>query len=578
MRIALSVLAGILIFAAPLAARDYVVDSQANCIDLGSSAENVSGRVVTFSTYRSVPYMAQIDALQPPVYYDSNGNEFEGVFMGGCIGNGGSEPRDWWHRALDRETDLLLPAVTRIQDPLFLFLTDYGNLVDNSGAFHVRVVPTAWGDLPPLPVPEGICASATIVDPTTSKIYVFGGQRDNSVWYDETWVLNPYSGAGWGVISPATRPSARGYAKAIYDPNEGGNPRMVIFGGRDNPTNHLNDTWALDLVTEEWEQLPAAGEIPPGCIYHSVIRDPGGRPGNEHPRLIALGSGHELGSDVYAYDLVDYEWTLLLPGASGDPGPRCSPGLVYYRPEGGPAQAILFGGGYLSTYHNDLWTLDLDALTWDQLPCQGPDGVPPVGESGRMVIDPIEEKLLVYGGFNDVQYYMDELWCYDLQELEWNQFTQPSDGWPMAMHLHGVVFDVAHRAFVLIGGHGQDMYTPSVKAFVAEYDYLPLEPAALEDPTPTVRTSLPMSTYPVPSAGTTHIQFEPPAPGRVRVEILDLNGRLVRRLVDRTHAPELQHVVWNGRNDAGRQVDQGIYFCRVRSGTVQAVSQIIVAN
>jgi flagellar hook assembly protein FlgD len=73
--------------------------------------------------------------------------------------------------------------------------------------------------------------------------------------------------------------------------------------------------------------------------------------------------------------------------------------------------------------------------------------------------------------------------------------------------------------------------------------------------------------FPNPFRGTTTIAFALPQPGRVRVMIYDLRGRLVRTLVDDRREPGRYRTHWDGRNAAGQQVASGVYFIRYDSGS-----------
>jgi hypothetical protein len=65
----------------------------------------------------------------------------------------------------------------------------------------------------------------------------------------------------------------------------------------------------------------------------------------------------------------------------------------------------------------------------------------------------------------------------------------------------------------------------------------------------------------------TTIRFDLPEPARVDLEIYDAAGRVVRRLLREESRKAGGHTaVWNGRDDAGRQVAAGVYFCRLRAG------------
>ena len=50
----------------------------------------------------------------------------------------------------------------------------------------------------------------------------------------------------------------------------------------------------------------------------------------------------------------------------------------------------------------------------------------------------------------------------------------------------------------------------------------------------------------------------------VRLEILDLRGRLVRTVLTGTRAPGRRYVAdWDGSNDAGRKMSSGVYLTRL---------------
>lgn len=73
--------------------------------------------------------------------------------------------------------------------------------------------------------------------------------------------------------------------------------------------------------------------------------------------------------------------------------------------------------------------------------------------------------------------------------------------------------------------------------------------------------------YPNPFNPSTTIAFtvgEGAAAVPVRLDVYDVAGRLVARLVDRPLAPGAHRVVWNGRDARGRPVAAGVYLARLR--------------
>lgn len=557
------------VMAGSVRAFDVTVDSRLNAIDLGSANVNVAAAAVRFETYRSIPYAISIPSDNPPVYYDSNGNQFEGAFLGGIVG-ATDQDRPWWHKSVTRSASLQIPPGFQ-NLLLFSFMTDYGNLGDNSGQFNLDVEPTAWGDLPPLPV-SGLFGMSTTTDPLTGKIYVFGGGTAPLSWFNTTWVLDPRGPNGWSEVpAGGTGPAPRYYHSAVHDPNPGGNPRMIIFGGMTAPTNKYNDTWALDLITLQWTQLSTTGSRPPVCNYHRAVLDPDG---GAHPRMICRGG--ELGQGTYALDLTTLDWSLLQSG--GGPGVRHGGGMAYYHPQGGNPQIFWFGGGTSSTYYNDLWSLDLVTLAWTLMPV-GPYGPPPRREQCRMVIDPVKKELILYGGFNGgTTTFFNDVWVYELITSCWaGQVLDPAQGWPTGVSSHDMAYDQAHGVLVITGGTGVGGCRSEVKAFTPGR---PLPLSGVQEPADDSAKSgaLRCSAVPLPSSGRTRIDLEVPNEAPVEVVIVDASGRVVREFPAERVPAGTHSLTWDGRAADGARVPDGVYFYRIRSGELRGSGRLVLVQ
>jgi hypothetical protein len=83
------------------------------------------------------------------------------------------------------------------------------------------------------------------------------------------------------------------------------------------------------------------------------------------------------------------------------------------------------------------------------------------------------------------------------------------------------------------------------------------------------------ATQPNPFRSATAVQFDLPGEGHVILEVFDLQGRLVRSLVDEDRAPGRYTEVWEGRNDAAQRVAPGIYFYRLRTDRNTATQKVI---
>lgn len=68
---------------------------------------------------------------------------------------------------------------------------------------------------------------------------------------------------------------------------------------------------------------------------------------------------------------------------------------------------------------------------------------------------------------------------------------------------------------------------------------------------------------PNPFSTETTISYNLGSPGMVRLEVYTLTGRLVRTLVDRSVAGGSHQVIWDGKDERGREVGSGVYYYRL---------------
>lgn len=74
-----------------------------------------------------------------------------------------------------------------------------------------------------------------------------------------------------------------------------------------------------------------------------------------------------------------------------------------------------------------------------------------------------------------------------------------------------------------------------------------------------------LKNYPNPFNTSTHFVFQTSQWGVVGADIVDANGRAVRRISTEAH-PGRNLFAWDGRDGGGRAVSSGVYFCRLRAG------------
>ncbi len=83
---------------------------------------------------------------------------------------------------------------------------------------------------------------------------------------------------------------------------------------------------------------------------------------------------------------------------------------------------------------------------------------------------------------------------------------------------------------------------------------------------------------PNPFNPTTSISFGIPIPGPVTVEIYDLAGRRIRRLLNEFRDTGDHRLVWNGTDDSGRMVSSGTYLYRISSQGQQQIRSMTLVR
>jgi len=84
-----------------------------------------------------------------------------------------------------------------------------------------------------------------------------------------------------------------------------------------------------------------------------------------------------------------------------------------------------------------------------------------------------------------------------------------------------------------------------------------------------------VSSSPNPFRESTRIYYDLEKSGKVTIEIYDLSGRLVTKLVDRQASPGHYSIVWDGIDLQGNKVPSGVYFYKVRTGEKVSENRIL---
>jgi len=69
--------------------------------------------------------------------------------------------------------------------------------------------------------------------------------------------------------------------------------------------------------------------------------------------------------------------------------------------------------------------------------------------------------------------------------------------------------------------------------------------------------------YPNPFNPRTVIPYELLKIGFVKIDIIDITGRTIRSLLNGIQSSGSHEVIWNGKDNTGKHVASGTYFCRM---------------
>jgi hypothetical protein len=81
---------------------------------------------------------------------------------------------------------------------------------------------------------------------------------------------------------------------------------------------------------------------------------------------------------------------------------------------------------------------------------------------------------------------------------------------------------------------------------------------------------------PNPFTVSTSVCFDLPERSLVTIDIVDVNGRVVRSLVDGVRPADRHYVTWDGRDGTGAEMSPGIYFLRMKAGGFGATRKMML--
>ncbi len=148
-----------------------------------------------------------------------------------------------------------------------------------------------------------------------------------------------------------------------------------------------------------------------------------------------------------------------------------------------------------------------------------------------------------------------------------NYLQVPLDWTEYVMDLGAYAGDMIHIAFNCVSDDCFILFVEDVQVEAA--------PSNEDNTAPVLVTEL-RSNYPNPFNPETTINFSVKENGPVSVSVYNVKGQLVRNLVNDVRSAGNHSVVWNGKDNNGRDVSSGVYYYKMNAGKYSSTKKMVL--
>lgn len=415
----------------------------------------------------------------------------------------------------------------------------------------------SWTQLTTTNTPQAKTLSTSIYNPLNNSMIMFGGKLNNGNVLNEVWSLN-LSNNTWSNITPTTgsMPAPRCTHNAMYDSVMN---RMLVWSGQG--ADNYNDVWAFNLSNNLWQQLWADGNmsgVPEKRYGTAAIFDPVKR------RIINF-AGFNPGqrfSDTWYFQVDSLVWRNMTNGTH--PSGRCLHNAAFDAVQ---RRMIVYAGFSDSTLHDDIWTLNTDTFIWTDL-------TPAVRPSGRYFVSEIvtnNRNVLVFGG-NTSQGTTAQMWRFSMLNNSWDSISQGNTR-PMQRFGQSTMYIPAQEKMIIFGGGDNNNFLGDVWVF-NNIGVIGIKNIDSKIPG---KFSL-LQNFPNPFNPATKIKFDIPFAGNVymrsvQLKIFDILGKEITVLVNQQLQPGSYEVEWNASNNSS-----GVYFYKLTSGNFTNTKKMLLVK
>jgi N-acetylneuraminic acid mutarotase len=366
-----------------------------------------------------------------------------------------------------------------VWDPAREWMFVYGGIgpsaeiLDDLWAFDVQE--NSWIELPrPTMRPRPRFYQAAVWDPSEDQMLVFAGaDLFRGVLFDDLWSYRPATNT-WTEIAPVgARPDERLSHTLVWDPTLG---RVLMYGGGCGAGCYHEDLWSYQPGARVWQPLAAVGGALPGRRGgHTAVWDVSAS------RLLLFGGSSVQGStnELWSYLPRTSAWTRYAGRWDGsarlsafglgwlEPAPRQGHSAAWDEER---SELLMFGGQANDRWFDDLWAYAPRIQSWRPLTIQG-EGPSARARAGA-AWDAEHRQLYLFGG-SGPDGYLDELWRLDAETRTWEQL-EPNGSPPDPAEDLSLVWDPVREQLIAYGGtRGQGgttalhAYRPSIDRWVA---------------------------------------------------------------------------------------------------------------
>ncbi|OMJ78650.1 hypothetical protein SteCoe_21492 [Stentor coeruleus] len=285
-----------------------------------------------------------------------------------------------------------------------------------------------------------LCSSALIYP----FLYIFGGRNSMNKLSSSIFTIS-LSTRNVTKISPMTRPCKRSGSSLISYNNI-----LVLFGGKDNLGNFLNDVWVFDTELMSWTLIPIQGNKPGKRSGHcaEVI---------ENLMIVYGGSGPSIYySDMWIYNIAKCHWILMCFNKKLNNGY-----LLYGRQNAASAsfesKMFIFGGiSENSKLNNELIKFEIKSFCDVNCSVVGQKSLKPLERQCSTLTFTSNTKLFLIGGESTTG-ILNDIWLYDLVKDVWeevNTFSKIKTGL-------GHCANFIRNEIIVFGGISSDCLMPT---------------------------------------------------------------------------------------------------------------------